>query len=40
MKAQSSGRAANDAAHRLARLERKLSEGKKKGDPKVARLLE
>jgi tetratricopeptide (TPR) repeat protein len=40
MKAQSSGRAASDAAHRLARLERKLSEGKKKGDPKVARLLE
>jgi uncharacterized protein YprB with RNaseH-like and TPR domain len=40
MRAQSSGRAASDAAHRLARLERKLSEGKKKGDPKVARLLE
>ncbi len=40
MKAQSSGRAANDAAHRLARLERKLSSEKKKGDPKVARLID
>jgi len=27
-------------SHRLARLERKLSEEKKKGDPKVAPLLE
>jgi uncharacterized protein YprB with RNaseH-like and TPR domain len=40
MKATSSGRAASDAAHRLARLERKLSGEKKKGDPKVAPLLE
>lgn len=40
MKAQSSGRAASDVAHRLARLERKLSADKKKGDPKVARLID
>jgi uncharacterized protein YprB with RNaseH-like and TPR domain len=39
MRAQSSGRAASDVAHRLARLERKLSD-KKKGDPKVARLID
>jgi uncharacterized protein YprB with RNaseH-like and TPR domain len=40
MKAQSSGRAASDAAHRLARLERKLSEGKKKGGVNAAPLLD
>ena len=40
MKSLSSGRAAADVSHRLARLERKLSEEKKKGDPKVAPLLE
>jgi tetratricopeptide (TPR) repeat protein len=54
MRAQVTGRAAADASHRLARLERKLgenerklfnkqpkpSEPKKKGDPKVAPLLE
>ena len=40
MKAQSSGRAAADASYRLARLERKLSEDKKKGGPKTAPLLE
>jgi uncharacterized protein YprB with RNaseH-like and TPR domain len=40
MKSLSSGRAAADVSHRLARLERKLSEAKKKGDPKVAPLLE
>lgn len=41
MKAQSSGRAANDAAHRLARLERKLSDDKKKkGGSKAAPLLD
>ncbi len=40
MRAQVSGRAAADASHRLARLERKMSAQKKKGDPKVAPLLE
>ena len=47
MRAQVSGRAAADASHRLARLERKLgeearklSEEKKKGDPKIAPLLD
>jgi len=40
MKSQVSGRAAADASHRIARLERKLSEEKKKGGPKAAPLLE
>ena len=40
MKATASGRAANDAAHRLARLERKLSGEHKKRAPKIAPLLE
>lgn len=40
MKATASGRAANDAAHRLARLERKLSDEKKKGGSKAAPLLD
>lgn len=42
MKAGASGRAATDAAHRLARLERKLSteQAKKKGGSKAAPLLE
>jgi uncharacterized protein YprB with RNaseH-like and TPR domain len=40
MKTQSSGRAASDAAHRLARLERKLTEGKKKGEAGASPLLE
>lgn len=40
MKKQVSGRAAADASHRLARLERKLSEEKKKGGSKAAPLLE
>lgn len=40
MRAQVSGRAAADVAHRLARLNRKLSDDKKKGDPKVAPLLD
>jgi uncharacterized protein YprB with RNaseH-like and TPR domain len=39
MKKQSSGRAAADAAYRLARLERKLTD-EKKGGPKTAPLLE
>jgi len=40
MRSQSSGRAAADASHRLARLERKLSAEKKKGGPKTAPLLD
>lgn len=40
MKSQVSGRSAVDVSHRLARLERKLSEEKKKGGPKTAPLLE
>ena len=40
MKKQASGRAAADASHRLARLERKLSGEKKKGGSKAAPLWE
>ena len=40
MRAQATGRAAADARHRLARLERKLSGEKKRGGTNAAPLLE
>jgi uncharacterized protein YprB with RNaseH-like and TPR domain len=40
LREQTTGRAAAGIAHRLARIERKMSEGKKKGGPKAAPLLD